>query len=541
MKYLKLFEAFESIILSKTLSFIKDEESKRIFLGNLNRICDSIDYPKSELKDEYFQYLSFYPALKVSAKTGDESCDALSVNSFPEHGVEGEKCKEGKVVRKWGARRRVVTCPICNGTGVKPQKPEIKLIKFWFSSDGKYIASTAVDGQIRRNYRLKGNGFSKNYSDYKVIGTTEDSTTLTTGQIVKVTINGRPTICYIIKESSAWPFAIQDEHSGSTPDSTPGDQWRKFGRHSWQLSRNEYRGTIEILEPLNKVEDEAENEPDPYTWNADLVISRYSQIRTGNGDVQEIIKNANFAIILDFGKMKKSDFKTAQTTKGEREKARTGALALESPEDIKAANIERYIKQLADKITEGDELSKVTRIIPKIMGGNNAIIYLSRRRNLSTVENLATRLYRFMTEEDKEYYAGEIIISIKRSFKDNLKFVSDLNDTINYVKKELEKNNNTEHLKLFNEIMRVSAKINTKILQYKMESIDDIEYVYQKLLSISNLLNTSRNRAEYLRSFFERLEYLSDERAYQRLTEIKVEDIPEVIEGLKSIERFIER
>ena len=272
-----------------------------------------------------------------------------------------------------------------------------------------------------------------------------------------------------------------------------------------------------------------------------MVISRYSQLRTTNGDVQESIKDANFAIILDFGKMKKSEFKTTRTTKGEREEARTGALALESPENIKAENIERYIKQLADRITEGDELSKVTRIIPKIMGGNNAIIYLSRRRNLSTVENLATRLYRFMTEENKEYYADEIIISIKRSFKDNLKFVSDLNDTINYVKKELEKNNNTEHLKLFNEIMRVSAKINTKILQYKMESIDDIEYVYQKLLSISNLLNTSRNRTGDLSYFFQRLEYLSDETSYQKLTEIEVEDIPEVIEGLKSIERFIER
>ena len=144
MKYLKLFEAFESTILGKTLAFIKDEESKKQFMSELNKICSSIDYPKSELKDEYFQYLSFYPALKVSAKTGDEPCEARSADSYPEYAVDGSKCEAGKVLRKWGARTREAQCVICRGTGVKPKKPEIKLIKFWFSTEGKYITATAV-------------------------------------------------------------------------------------------------------------------------------------------------------------------------------------------------------------------------------------------------------------------------------------------------------------------------------------------------------------------------------------------------------------
>ena len=55
MKYIKLFEAFESSKLSKTLKFIKDEESKLEFIQSIRKVCDNIEFPVSKLKDEYFQ------------------------------------------------------------------------------------------------------------------------------------------------------------------------------------------------------------------------------------------------------------------------------------------------------------------------------------------------------------------------------------------------------------------------------------------------------------------------------------------------------
>ena len=42
----------------------------------------------------------------------------------------------------------------------------------------------------------------------------------------------------------------------------------------------------------------------PYTWNTGVDFSR-TFIRATGRDVEEKIKNAHFAIVLDFGKMKK--------------------------------------------------------------------------------------------------------------------------------------------------------------------------------------------------------------------------------------------
>jgi hypothetical protein len=544
MKYLKLFEAFDSQILSKTVGFLKNSESKKEFFSQLFKICDTIKFPKSELKDEFFSYLAFTPAIKANTIIGDEPCEALSRNAFPEYGVEGEKCKEGKVMRKWGARTRSVACPICGGTGVKKRKSEVKLIKFWFSADGKYVSTTAVDGQIREVSRVSK--VSKSIADYDITGTTDDSQELQTGQIVRVRINGRQTICYILKDpgGSRYPFAIQDEHSGSGPDNIASSTWNRFGRYSWHLSRGEYRSPIEILSPKYKDEEDGKEEVDPYSWNVSLSTSRYSsglQVDQYK-DLKEVLKDAHFAIVMDFGKIKQSGFKTTYQISTERQESREGALALQTPEDIKSANIERYIQTLANKIAEGDELSKITKIIPKILGGNNSIFYLFRGRNLSTVDSLSTRLFRFMTDEhDKDYHAREIVSTIKNTFKQNLHFASDLNNCLDFVRKELQKNNKTEYLKLFNELMRVSQKINTNLLQSKMESIDDIEFVYQKLYSINRMLNSSRNPANELRYFFERLDYLSSERSYQRLIEVSEEDIPAIMNGLKTIEKFVER
>ena len=540
MRYLKLFEAFESTILSRTLSFIKNEESKKQFMFALQKICSSIDYPKSELKDEYFQYLSFYPALKVSAKTGDEPCEAKSADSYPEYAVDGAKCKGGKVLRKWGARTREVECNICKGTGVKPKKPEIKLIKFWFSTEGKYITASAVDGLIRNTTSSSiGSKYSKDNQDYIVVETTEDSRELKTGMIVRVTINGIPTICYILKDTNTYPYAIQDEHSGSTPDNIRN--WTNFGNRSWQLSRGEYRGSIEILEPKNK---EVSVEPNPYTWNAMLSLSAYSGMKVDQyADVQERIKDANFAIVLDFGKMKQSEFKTTYSTRSEREESREGALALQKPEDIKATNIERYIKTLADQVASGDELTKVTRIIPRLMGGRNVLLYVGMGRNLSIIDSLATRLYRFITEDEdsKEYNAREIVSTIKNSYKQNLQFTTDLNEVLDDVRKQLQKPGREVYLSTFDKMIEISQKINNKVFSTEVKSIDDIEYIYQKLNTIRNMINSSRNPANRLRYFMERLSYLTTDRCVSRLLEIDQDEIPNIIEGLESIGRFVER
>ena len=231
LQHLQLFEAFESTKLSKTLGFIKEKKDKDIFLEKIKNICQSIDFPYSKLSDEFFDYLPFKSALKKSAILTDEPCEATSKSEFPQYAVAGEKCTKGKIKRQWGARTRDVVCPVCSGTGVKPKKSEVKLLKFWFNSEGKFIATTAVDGVIRkRSARSTGSKFSERLSDY-IVGPAishEQVKELPTGTILRAEIGGRDTVFVLFKEGNRI-YAIQSHHAGSAPSSS---SWRNYGTRS---------------------------------------------------------------------------------------------------------------------------------------------------------------------------------------------------------------------------------------------------------------------------------------------------------------------
>lgn len=95
--YIKLFEAFESEKLSKTLKFI-DKDSKSKFLSILKSIANSMDLPYSKYSDDYFQYLPFNKALQLNQRLEDEPCEGTSMEQFGnQYGIEGDKCDGGIV------------------------------------------------------------------------------------------------------------------------------------------------------------------------------------------------------------------------------------------------------------------------------------------------------------------------------------------------------------------------------------------------------------------------------------------------------------
>ena len=153
LKYLKLFEAFESVKLTKTLGYI-DTRSREIFIDYLKRLCKKSEFPISQLSDDMFQYLPYSKALKLSVDKEDKPCQQTSKNQFGSHGVEGEKCEKGRIKRMWGSRQRTVECPNCSGTGIQPVKEDIKLVKFWFSKDGSLINTTGCDGSVKDSPKM---------------------------------------------------------------------------------------------------------------------------------------------------------------------------------------------------------------------------------------------------------------------------------------------------------------------------------------------------------------------------------------------------
>jgi predicted nuclease with RNAse H fold len=64
LKYIKFFEAFDSVQIAKTLKFVKKSDKSK-FMNALESITKSIDAPLSALNDDNFQYLPYKKAIAV--------------------------------------------------------------------------------------------------------------------------------------------------------------------------------------------------------------------------------------------------------------------------------------------------------------------------------------------------------------------------------------------------------------------------------------------------------------------------------------------
>jgi hypothetical protein len=531
LKHIQIFEAFESKILSKTLGYINTSD-KSSFMERIKRLCKTIDFPLSKMSDEYFEYLPFKSALSRAAMTGDEPCEATSKSEFPEYAVAGENCTNGKIKRQWGARTRDVVCPVCGGSGVKPKKSEVKLVKFWFTSEGKWVATTLVDGITRAGKNKPGAKFSTNYSDYTVGRSISNLNDLVGGEMVSVVLGSDQVIAYIFKERNRY-YAIQDVKSGSSPGESG---WRKFGRYSWALGAHEY-SNLKLLTPKVKVEDK--EEVDPYTWNTGIDFS-YSGIRpTPSTDVQSQIKDAHFGIVFDYGKLRKSEFETVQDTEATRQIAKKGSKLDpdQSDEEIKRKNIERYVNLLSQKLDISDDIANCNRLVTRSLGHKSALYIVYGSNIYSNLGYIIDYYIKFMsatTDRDKKMYAEEITDRTTDMFKAGMKKATQCDETIKNIKSRLKSSNRDEkYFQILDMTQKLSDAIYDNIKNFQINDIEDLEVVTQKISSIRNVLKSDRYGLN--RYFGNVIEYITsgrEDRAYSYFTDNYYVNVDEVLEKL---------
>lgn len=536
LKYIQIFEAFESKILSKTLGYIESSD-RSTFMDRLKRLCKSIDFPLSKMSDEYFEYLPFKSALARAAMTGDEPCEATSKSEFPQYAVAGEKCTNGKIKRTWGARTRDVVCPVCGGSGVKPKKSEVKLVKFWFTAEGKYVANTLVDGMIRTG---RGGGrkarFSTKLSDYTVGKAVNELSSLSGGEMAVMTISGEDNvIAYIYKYGSRY-YAIQDKHQGSSPS---GSEWQRHGRYSWALGRGEY-DNMRLLTP--KVKTKEEEEVDPYTWNTGLEFS-YGGIRANtSADVQSAIKDAHFAIVFDFGKLRKSEFETTQDTKAGREERKLGSKLdpNQSDESIKKKNIERYVNLLSQKLDISSDIANCNRLVSRSLGHKSALYIVYSTNIYSYLGSIIDYYIKFMGADEDRYkksYADEISEKTNDLFKNGMRRADIASDTIKNIKSRIKgKGGEESYLQILDLTQKLSDVIYDNLKNYQINDIEDLEVVAQKISSIRNILKSDRyGLSRYFGNFIEYVASGREDRAYSHLIDSYYTNVDEILEKLPRV------
>lgn len=570
LKHLQVFEAFESTKLSKTLKFINKESQKR-FLDTLKQIGNNLDFPISEFKDEYFEYLPFKSALKKNVSIPEpeapQPCDATSMQLFgTKSGIEGEKCEGGRIKRMWGKGIRSVTCPKCTGTGfgkVKPVEPTGMLIKFWFDKNGKFTIITATDGKVREQYNNEGYGISgmkeisKDINDYNVIKnlSLDEVKNLPTGSVIYFANNrgARETVAQILKTKYGSTFAIQDAFEGSRPDEDGHeyDSWSDYGDFSWKIRNNGDMNSAKLLKLKTEAEEVKvdKSEVNWYIYN-NLLNLRYMDI-SNQRDMESRLKDSHFAIILDYNKLKSSKYQKASLTRIKRDTAKSGAFI--KPEDIKKANINRYIDMLSKQFNiSGNGIKEITKVIPRALGWANSITFLYGGINMNDLKNIISYTYRFMKENEERYKKSveqDMVHRIKIMYDRTAKINLLCNQKIQFFFKELKsakaKGENIEKInlveKVFSLYLEVGSTLNKKI-SIPVETITDMQMLYSKVLGIQDMWSSDRfDYLKYLRRIQEYSVSSYDYSIFEELMDKSNETLNGLVEELTEFKSIIEK
>jgi hypothetical protein len=539
MNHIRIYEAFESKILGKTLAFI-NKESQESFKSKMDDILSKIDFPMSELSDEFFQYLPFRKALNLNSTSTDEPCDATSEKAFPEYQVTGEKCDGGMVKRKWGSSIRKVNCPICGGTGVRPKTdPKIKWVKFWFDKDGKYVETTVTDGIIRKQPRTVGTGSvsqvppSKDLSDYVDIRRVRKSELrlLPSGTLMRIRTDSHPRYCvavlWIGREGT---YAIQDHSNGGADRYS--QEWRKYGNHSWSCTGEDTFEDIYLIKPKSETSEEpTEETTDPYEWNAKAEITRKGlKAYQYSNDMENLLKNAHFALVMDYDELTKMEYTKRSETKEKRSETKKDTLAFKSDEEIRKANIDKYMSELAKRITITEDLTNMNQMIIRVLGWSTCGYNVLLGKNIGKVSDILTWVFEMMKstdQKDKETYANTIKKTVENKIRENSTINEEIISGFQRAYKKLQDSEDEmskKYMEIIDEYHKLNREIYTKIKETSIETLEDLEILNSKIRSIYNTFESGRyqdarriryflhyvgrrNPQEYLESEIGRMEY----------------------------------
>ena len=544
LKYIKLFEAFDSVQIAKTLNFVKKSDKSK-FMNALESITKSIDAPLSALNDDNFQYLPYKKAIAVNSVAGKVKCSTCA--------------GEGKVTKAWGSGTRNVKCTTCAGEGEVDAKPKLKYFKFWFNSDGSFIGTTAIDGL----YHISKNDV-KNFEKKDI---TEDIRTLSVQELKRKykLVNGE-TVIYVEnvaarhsgtnrKSCLGKAFIDRDgdfyvvNSSVDTHSMPTGRKYRDYGNYAVDVMRSAQDGRNDTDSSFRIYLTSDVEEKEDIFWN--VPVSFYGDgWNIKDSMSKDFLKEAHFAIVFDFDSFAYGgkDWNPVSITKGDRKSARKGATALMSNDDIKTANIDRYVKTLAN-VDLGEGLTRLVNKIPKIFGGDFALYYIYGEKNFSKFKNMLNDVYSFMGAEDDEtrsYYNNKIRDRVLDTFSDCDELNKKITKRLQFVKEDIsEREALTDIITIINKLEEVSRRINQKLLKGKIETVEDMEIMLMKAEGIKAALKSDRFEIDYyIKNYLEYLPYTGwrgDNAALDSIKNLSFNDIPKNLRKLDQLISLIDR
>lgn len=521
LKYIKLFEGFDSSRLNKIFKFI-DKESRDIFRNKLERISSRLDFPISNFSDDMFEYLPFKSALK---KVSEDKVPCT------QHNDNGDKCNN------------------CDGSGYKTND-NIKLIKFWFDKDGKYIITTAYNGSSKPSSNLYK--FSDKIEDYiedKVI-TSSEACNLPIGTIIKFKTNRVSKgyiICMTYKDNinSSETYLLNNELRGSTPRKL---NYEEYSDYSWIIDdygTGDNTNDSIILIPKNKVNNALKSY---YDFNG--ILSYDLMCIDWRNDIESKLNSAHFALILDYSKLLNTKFKKRSDIRVKREEDKKGAFL--TNDEIRNMNIDRYMNKIVDNF-DSSKLSSISKILPRAFGWSNSMIFLDGGINISSLENVISFLYDILNGGGGKDRLKRTLYDIN---KKTLSYNSVINEKLKLTYESFSKYEGSEPIDtfskrhtMFKNYIELGSVLNNKLKKLSTETISDMEISFSKIKSLRtiyldrlNYLRNLRYISEYLRT--KDISYNGVARcnsfAFRQVMEIPEYMIDSILKDIESFKKIIE-
>lgn len=544
LKYIKLYKAFESLIteafgadhLNKVFNYLKDSSSKNRFKNDIISVASHIDAPVTLISDEYFQYLPYKKAIKSNVSLEQIDCPSC----------EGT----GSIKRAWGRGFRTLKCDKCDGGGKVNPAGKLKYLKFWLNSKGEYIGTTAVDGNYHANkndvaqfkkiditselielVRTINNRGSRETMDMNLLKTIMDKYEIKNG--TKLFFENWKTQNYNNSRNIIGSFFKSRNRNSSEErlylvnnttdyyDYKPSSpKWRDLGNKLMQLTgiwdglkslTGFNSGTrVYILTDIEERED--------ILYNVGVNFSK-SGFSLNDSFSKNFLNDAEFSIIFDFEKWENDlvakGFKPLSQQREERKDAKSGIIGGKlgtSDDQIKKANIERYLKTLSDV----DLFSGFGKLFSKnyrFFGERYSLHYIKNERNFTSFRNNISNLKSFLksdSDEVRKHYSEKISERIRETLVANDTHNKRLDKNIKDVYEIISNYDNSEQFlevatSIFDKISEISIKMSNKIKTFNNECLEDYEVAYSKIVSINNLLN---NRLDLDRDFAYVIYYL---------------------------------
>lgn len=509
MKYLiSIFEKFESQKLSGVVNYISKPHRKK-FLDDIKKICGVLDYPISNLSDDKFNYLRFKDAYNLQDPKKSEDDQTKCVTCIGSGKIKKPWGKEGQK----GFHYRDILCKDCGGTGKQKEKansePLPVYLKFWFNTNGEYLGITRYTHKKPLTQVKKGKK-TKKVDKWKKIGPVQ-YTEIEHLQKMYIELDGIWTVSTMWRDEDGDLFAIHDNDAveGYLLIVYPSDEgWEELGQFSFLLGG--HNGDIAYrLVPKTDADKEKEdkNEEDPNAAPPDpdiFNIAIDATLKPTNKYVKDLVKDAEFSLILNLDLLRSSEYTKSSKIKKDRLDSKAGSLHGKKEEEIRKENIDRYISKLSSYDPKGD-LNQIKTIIPRFFGWNHPAFFLYYGINYNNLSGIISNLFRIHRGEGLDQLVKSIKDLIMSSYLETSRKYPIIIENIQKCKKMARDEKRNDIIEFINGYEKINKAIND-YLGKNISKISDLESTERKIKIIRELLKSERYQFTYSSRF---LNYLS--------------------------------